>query len=368
MAQLRILHVVSAMRCAGAENLIMNIYRKLDRDKIQFDFVADNPKKEFFDDEIKAFGGKMYYVPRFKGYNYFSYKKAWEKIFDEHKEYKIIHGHVASSAAVYLRMAKKRGLVTISHSHNTKNTLSLKNILFKIVTFPVRFIADYCLACSLDAGISRFGRKIVNDNKRFMILRNGIEVEKYEFSPEKRDKIRQELGLEGKFVVGHIGRFSKVKNHGFLIDVFEKIQKKRPDSVLLLVGDGELRGEIEENVRLRGLSEKVIFAGLRDDVNLVLQAMDSFVFPSFHEGLGIVVIEAEATGLNCFINEKLPEDLQINENVIRLPLDKPAEEWAEKILSYKSDFDRKDGCKKVSADYDIDEVAGRIEKFYLEIG
>ena len=368
MAQIRILHVVSAMNCAGTENLIMNIYRKIDRNRIQFDFMADNPEKAFFDDEIKALGGKIYYVPRFNGLNYFSYKKAWERFFDEHGEYRIIHGHIESSAAIYLKLAKSRGITTISHSHSTRNELSVKNIIFKAVTFPVRYIADYGLACSYDAGISRFGERNVSDKTKFRILKNGIEINQYIFDPEKRNSVRKELGIENKFVVGHIGRFSAVKNHSFLIDIFQNIHKKNKDSVLLLVGDGELRDQIERKVKLLNLSDKVIFAGVREDVNTLLQAMDCFVFPSFNEGLGIVAIEAEATGLTCFINETLPEEVAINDNVIRLSLNQSAEEWADSILSYKYEFNRKEGYKKVAeAGYDIGEVAKAIGDFYISL-
>lgn len=365
---IRILHVIGAMNCGGAETMVMNLYRNIDREKIQFDFLVHTEKECFFDNEIRALGGKIYSVPRFNLINLFRYKKELRKFFKEHPEYTAVHGHIGSSACVYLSVAKKHGMYAIAHSHNTNSTeISLKNILYRLFSLRTRRVADHFFACSRDAGIDRFGIKIANA-KNFSVLPNAIQTENFVYNDSIRQKAREDLGFSDEFVVGHIGRFSYQKNHEYLLEIFAEILKIKKDAILLLLGDGELRDEIERKISELNLNGRVVLAGVRKDANRLLQAMDCFVFPSHFEGLGIVAIEAQCNGLPCFINEELPQDLNINSNLSRLSIKASPKIWAKEIIEKSLRVDSKAAFNNVkNAGYDIKNSAEELAEFYSNI-
>ena len=367
---MRILHVFNTMDCGGAENMIMNIYRNIDREKIQFDFLVHSDKPAFFDEEIKSLGGRIFYVPRWNILNFFEYKKALNIFFDEYgKEFSWIHGHMGSSSCIYLSIAKKYNIKTIAHSHSANFSLrSLKNIVFLSLNKITRRIADSFFACSLDAGICRYGKKICNSDK-FKIINNAIELDKYRKNQDEKERVLNEFKLKDAFVVGHIGRFTYAKNHPFIIEVFKEILKIKENAKLLLVGEGELRRELEELIEKEGIKDKVILTGVRKDITALLQVMDVFIFPSHSEGLGIAVIEAQTMGIPCFINETLPKDLDINPNVYRLSLEESPKTWAELILKNAENKitveEAKENIKK--AGYDIKASVEALTDFYLKI-
>lgn len=370
MKSIRVLHVFHSMNCGGAENMIMNLYRKIDKEKIQFDFLVHTQKKGFFDEEIQKLGGRIYNVPYFNGINYFKYKKEVKKFFASHAdEYKIVHGHVGSCAAIYLAEAKRQGLYTIAHSHNTyAKRVSAKDIIYKAIAKKVRGTAKFFLACTMDAGIARFGERTVYSDK-FMVLKNAINLSFYRTEENIEKRIKEELKLKGDCIVGHIGRFNEQKNHTFLLDIFKEVLLKNSDSMLLLVGEGNLRGEIEQRAIELGIKEKVVFAGVREDVNVLLNVMDCFVFPSFYEGLGIAAVEAQCVGLPCFINETLPRDLLINDNVFSLSLNDSPERWATEILEKRRKISPDIARQNIiSAGYDINTTVKELEEFYLSRG
>ncbi len=224
---IRVLQVLHGMDCGGAENMIMNLYRNIDRSKVQFDFLVHTRKKCFFDDEIKSLGGRIFHVPYYNVINHFTYKKLLEIFFKKHPEIRIVHGHLGSCAHIYLSVAKKYGCFAIAHSHATQATdISIKKYLYRIFNMYTRRIADYYFACSKSAGVDRFGERVVSSN-RFSVLNNSIDTQKYIFSIKKRGTIRKLLGISDDcFVVGHIGRFNYPKNHSFLIDIFNVVLKK----------------------------------------------------------------------------------------------------------------------------------------------
>ena len=162
MKKIRILHVLGSLNMGGAETLIMNLYRNIDRDKIQFDFVVHTNKIGLYEDEIKELGGKIYRIQRYKGINHFSYKKEWNNFFEEHKEYKIIHGHMRSTASIYLKIAKKYGRITIAHSHNTSNGHGFSSLVKKILQYNIRNVSDYFMGCSYEANKRLFGKTCLN--------------------------------------------------------------------------------------------------------------------------------------------------------------------------------------------------------------
>jgi glycosyltransferase involved in cell wall biosynthesis len=352
------------MNRGGAEAMIMNLYRTIDRSKVQFDFMVHTRETCDFDDEIRALGGRIYHVPSYTVINHFRYKKEWNQFFAKHPEYKIIHGHLYSTAAIYLKIAKRHGIVAIAHSHNTSYDPGVKALLKKVLQYPIRYIADYYFACSEAAGKWLFGDTIIA-SERFQILRNAIETQRYIYDEVIRDELREEFQFNEKFVIGHIGRFDPQKNHTFLIDVFQKVHKENPDTILLLIGTGKLRKKIEDKVRRLGLTDSVIFAGVRSDVNKLYQAMDIFLFPSNYEGLGVVVIEAQAAGLPCIVADTIPKEAFISDNIRALSLQDDLEVWKHYVLDYSNHIERKNQYKTiVESGYDVKSTSRFLEEFY----
>lgn len=367
---IRILQVIGIMNRGGAETMIMNLYRQIDKSKVQFDFVEHSSERAIFDEEIENMGGKIYHCPRFAGKNYLRYKNWWKDFFDnEGEEYTIVHGHIGSTAAIYLKEAKKRGKYTIAHSHSSGTDHSLRHTIYQILSYNTRNIADYFFGCSKVAGIDRYGEKIVEGSGRFKILQNAIDVEKYRYSPEKRREIRDKLEYTPEqLVVGHVGRMTAEKNHDFILQIFKQICIVRDEARLVLIGDGKLRCELENKVKNFGLNDKVVFLGIRADVNDLMQAMDIFVFPSVFEGLPVTMVEAQASGLPCVISDKVPDECIITKGLVTIKnLSDSPEEWAKHVLS-KEEIPRVDRSKEIKKNgFDIKETAKWLEKFYLEI-
>lgn len=337
---IRVLQVLGGLNRGGAETMVMNLYRNIDRNKIQFDFIKHTESKCAYDDEIKELGGRIYSIPKYKVYNHFQYKKAWEKFFEEHSEYRIIHGHVRSTAAIYLKIAKEYGLYTIAHSHSTSSGIGIRAIIKNILQFKIRYIADCFMGCSREANEWLYGKKIANSEK-CIILHNAIDVEKYTYNEDIRNKLRKELNIkEDEMVVGNIGRFSYMKNHKFLIDIFEKLCKTE-NCKLLLVGDGELKNDIQNIVKNKHLESKVIFTGVRSDVNEILQAMDIFVMPSIFEGLPVTLIEAQASGVPSLITNIITKEVDITPLIYRENLKNEPLIWANKIKEILKNFNRR---------------------------
>ena len=361
MSKLRILHIVTYMGLGGLETMIMNYYRKIDREKIQFDFLVHRNEEAHYDKEIESLGGKIFHLPRLNPFSK-SYKNALKKFFINHPEYKIIHVHQDCLSGVILKVAKKCGVpVRIAHSHSSNQD---KNLKYPIKLYFKRFIPKYSthlLSCGKKAGEWMFS------GAKFDILNNAIEGEKYTFSKEKRKQVRTELNIpDDKFVVGHVGRFSEPKNHSYLIKIFAEILKTT-DASLLLVGDGELRPNIEAQAKQLGIYDKILFLGRRTDVFDIMQAMDVFVFPSIYEGLGIVAIEAQASGLPCVISNNIPPEAILTDLVWQLPLNAPIELWTQKINELKIS-NRDNTLERIkNRGYDIDDNITRLENFYLKL-
>ena len=364
---IRVLHVIGIMNRGGAETMIMNLYRHIDREKVQFDFVEGSSEPAAFDEEILALGGRIFRCPRYNGKNHFTYTKWWNDFFRHHPgEYAVVHGHIGSTAAIYLSIAKKYGLYTVAHSHNIINQISVKNLLYMMISYPTRFITDRFFACSKEAGISRYGRRVGNDPDRCIQFHNAIDLGKFSHSQKKRDEMRSMLRLEDNLVIGHVGRFDFQKNHEFLLKVFEQILRIQPKACLLLVGGGQRRTEIERLAQESGISDSVIFAGVVDNVSDYLQAMDVLVFPSHYEGLPVSLIEAQANGLPCCISDAVPAEVAITPCIEFLSLEEPAKGWAEKAISMAQNGRMQTREQLVKAGYDIHETAKWLTGFYLE--
>lgn len=348
----------------GAETMIMNLYRQIDRSKIQFDFLVHTDSNCDYDYEIRELGGRIFRIQPYRLYNYCSYRREFRKFLQEHKEYKIIHGHIGSCASVYLREARRQKRYTIAHSHSVHSCYNVEDIIFKILTFDHRWLADFYFGCSKKAGIDRYGKRIV-ESKRFIVLNNGIDAKKYRFTQEKQAEKKKELNLEKHIVFGHVGRFVPVKNHDFLLDVFEQIAICEPKAALVLAGRGELEEKMKEKVRKLGLEENVHFLGVRDDIPELMIMMDGFIFPSHSEGLGIAAVEAQAAGLPCLLSEQIPDEAVISKDVKKLPFSIGASTWAKEMLRMYSATERKDTFEEIrKAGYDIGESAVQLMDVY----
>ena len=361
----RILHVFGNLNRGGAETFIMSVYRNIDRKKVQFDFMVHTTEKCAYDDEIEALGGRIYRVPTYSGVNHLDYKRKWGNFFENNKEHKIIHGHMTSTASIYLKIAKKYGLTTIAHSHSTSSGDGFSSKVKDYLQKPLINISDHLFACSGAAGAWCYGEE-VEKKANFKVVKNAIDIEKFTFDQTSRDAKRQELNVENKFVVGHVGRFFAPKNHDFLINVFAHIHKTNHNAILLLIGDGDLRSGIEQKVKALGLESNVIFTGVREDVPELLCAMDVFVFPSLWEGVPVTLIEAQANGLRCIISDAVTDEVKIAELVETVSLQDSVEYWADKVLAHVDSNGRDDMREGVQqAGYDIKEIAAWLEEFYL---
>jgi glycosyltransferase involved in cell wall biosynthesis len=357
---IRVLQVVTQMNRGGLETMIMNYYRNINRENVQFDFLEHRKDEADYDKEILELGGRIYRISRLNPFS-ISYKKELRDFFEVHPEYQIIHVHQDCMSAIILEVAKEKNVqVRIAHSHSSSQD---KNIKYPLKLFFRKFIARYAtdlMACGNKAGQWMFA------GAKFQVLNNAIDTSKYVYDKQKRKSVRKEFGVsQTELLVGHVGRFSYPKNHEFLIKIFKAINDKI-SAKLLLVGNGELMPEIQNEVYKLGLSDKVIFAGLRTDVARLLQGMDVFVFPSIYEGLPVSVVEAQAAGVPCIISDTIPEEcILINELVKRVSLSMPPEKWGDGIIEL-SKIERKDYSSKVKDEgYDIVESAKWLENFYL---
>ena len=357
---IRVLHIVTTMNRGGLETMIMNYYRHIDRSKVQFDFLVHRDFEADYDREILDLGGKIYRISRLNPFS-FKYHKELNDFFKNHPKYKIVHVHQDCMSSIALKAAMKNNVpIRIAHSHNANQD---KNIKYMIKRFYMRSIPRYAtdlFACGEDAGNWMF------KGKSFKILNNAIDSDLFKFNIDIRDEIRNDLNLNNKFVVGHVGRFDLQKNHSFLIDIFYEIQKIRTDSILLLIGNGDGKLTIKEKVRKLNIEDKVIFMGVRNDVNNLMQAMDAFVFPSLYEGLPVTLIEAQASGLPIIKSDNVSDQCILTDNVVSISLDKSANSWAKEILNFVNSFDRKDtGLEIINNGYDISSNAKWLENYYL---
>ena len=361
---IRVLHVVTHMNRGGLETMIMNYYRHIDRTKIQFDFLTHRDGKKDYDDEIQKLGGKIYHLPPLNPLDKKGYLKKLDDFFREHPEYKVVHSHLDCMSAYPLRAAKKYGVpVRIAHAHSTSE--EKKDLKYLIKLYSKRKIPVYAtdlFACSQKAGEWMFG------NRDFTVMKNAINCEKYLYNESIALEVKKELGIEGKFVVGHVGRFSIPKNHKFLIDIFRQIYTQNPNAVLLLVGEGVLMDEIKQKVKEYQLEQSVKFLGLRDDVERIMQAMDVFVFPSLYEGLPVTLVEAQAVGIPCVVSSEITKEINIASNIKFLALSQSAEEWANKCL--KNSQREKNTCDLIKgACFDIKKNAEwLIEQYQIKLG
>ena len=334
---IRVLHVLGTTNLGGAESRIMELYRCIDRKQVQFDFLIHTREDGHYSEEIRSLGGHIYSLPRFKFFNMAEYRKAIHTFFKEHTEFSVVQGHMTSTAAIYLPIAKQEygrrsmPLITAAHARSAGVDKGLKGLATRILRFPLKNRADYLFTCSKEAGIAVYGARAVREG-RVWTIPNAIDAQRFSFQQKVRDEIRSELGIQDKFVIGHVGRFGFMKNHTYLVDVFAKICETRKDAVLVMIGQGDLEETIREKVKSLGLEDRAYFLGNRYDVEKYYQAFDYFVFPSTFEGLPGSVAEAQAAGLHCLVSDKVTREVALTDLVAYRSIEEDPGLWAEEIL------------------------------------
>ncbi len=366
---IRVLHVLGTTNLGGAESRIMDLYRHIDREKIQFDFLIHTTKEGFFDREIKRLGGKIYRLPSFRVYNYFAYKKACRDFFAEHGEFEVVQGHMTSTASIYLPIAKKEGIpMTIAHARSAGVDKGIKGWITKLLRKNLYRKCDYMFACSDLAARAVFGDGQYEAGK-VVFVPNAVDTKDFAPNEHMRAEIRKEYGLEDSFVIGHVGRFHYAKNHEFILDIFTEVLKQNKQVKLFLLGDGPHRQEIEEKATELRIKEKVIFAGNQNPVAPYYQAMDVFLFPSRFEGMPGTVVEAQAAGLPCLIADTITTQVKVTELVAFLSLAQDAKLWAEQLsrmmTERKAQKNSETEIDFSKTNYDVNYQVKQYEQFYL---
>ncbi len=338
---IRIAQIMGKWLGGGVEAVVMNYYRHIDRDKIQFDFICDQDSTCIPYEEIEKMGGKVILIPPYQ--KAIKYQKQLKKTLME-ENYKIVHSHI-STMSIFPLFASKRAKVPIRivHGHSTTNKKEWKkNILKQILRPFVKVFATDYICCSELAGRWLFGNKTYNQGKVYL-LNNAIDIEKFSYNEEIRNRMRKELNIKkDTLVIGHVGRFVKQKNHQFLIRIFNEIHKQNKNSVLLLIGQGPLQEEIKTQAKLLDIEESVKFLGQRNDANALYQAMDMFILPSLYEGLPVVGVEGQASGLLCLLSTDMTQETKILKSTIFISLNKNEKEWADIAIKQFSKFERKE--------------------------
>lgn len=361
---IRVLNLFTILNRGGAETMVMNYYRNIDRSKVQFDFLVHRDEIGAYEDEIKALGGRIYRMSPICPENFAEYKKEIRIFLENHPEYKIIHSHMSELGYFVFKEAKRQGVpVRICHAHNCPHVWNLKMVMREYFKYMMRPYITHMFMCGIESGEWLFGKK---NKDKFIQLNNAIDAKQYVYNENVRKEVRKELGLKNEFVVGHVGRFSRQKNHEKLIDIFNEITKINDNSKLILVGDGQLKESIVKKVELLNLQDKVMFLGTRSDVNRIMQAFDIYLFPSFHEGLSVSMVEAQASGLQCFISDTIPKECIITDNVVTFDLKSENEFIANNIIeSHKSYIRNNTMDKIVVSGFDIKQNAKKLEEFYI---
>lgn len=365
--KIRVAQIMGKMIGGGVESVVMNYYKNIDREKVQFDFICDSDSTNIPYKEIESLGGKVIIVPPYQ--KLFSYIKELKKIFKENK-YLIVHSHLNTLSVFSLCAAKLAGVpIRIAHNHSITDKNEWKRNIMKQILKPFsKIFATNYFCCSEKTGKWLFGDKTYNKGKVFL-LNNAIDLDKFKYNEKIRDIKRKELGInKDTLVIGHIGRFVSVKNHKFLIDIFNEIHKINNDSVLVLAGQGPLENEIKNKVEYLNLNENVIFLGQRSDVNELYQVFDVFVLPSLYEGLPVVGVEAQACGVQCVFSGNVTKEVKILEDTIFISLNNDSKVWARKILNlHKEHLIHNTEKEMTLSGFNIKEESKKLTNKYFDI-
>lgn len=362
---IRVLQVMSTLGRGGAETVVMEWLRRIDREQFSFDFIVnDDGIEHAYEREALDLGCRIVRAPRFKLWNLFPYITWWYRCLKLHEEWRIIHAQNTIPAFVYLSVARLLGRTTIAHSHAAGGLQGrLLYRLKELLLLPLRWIAHVRLACSRAAADWMFG-----DKTSARVIPNGIDLARFAYSIDARLATRNQLGLTSEFTMGHVGSFHEPKNHTRLLRIFAAVLEHDPSAKLILVGDGHLRRQIEGEIAALGISGAVILTGLREDIPDVMAAMDVLVLPSHYEGLPVVLVEAQASGLPCVVSDAVTREVALTDLVRFASLSEPDDSWADAILDTRSSGVRRSRIEQLRiAGYDSAQVARELQDLYMEL-
>lgn len=360
----KVLHHVAVMDRGGQETFIMNVFRNINRELIDFDFLCTLDKNGAYDKEIYGLGGKIYHVPSgFNKIKIIDRSIGLYKFLVEHKgEYDVFHIHTQHAMDAYIcaKIALFTGIKkVIVHSHSTSTVYHPK--LHKLFRPLLNKLQIFRFACSDLAGEWLYGK-----NESFTVIKNGVDISRFSFSEKIRNIVRTDLKLENKHIVGHVGSFTYPKNHEFIIDIFSQLSMLDENAVLVLVGTGPGFDNIRLLVNERNIADKVLFLGSRSDVNYLDQAFDVFVFPSRYEGLPVVLVEAQCSGVPCLISDTITEEIDVTKQLFRENINNEPSLWANQILKlFNAKYCREEASEDVvRSGYDINNTVKELEKYY----
>lgn len=374
---IRVLQVLTIMNRGGAETMIMNYFRAIDKTKVQFDFLLHREEAGAFDEEILALGGKIYRMPPISPKNYFSYKRQLNNFFKNNNQYHIVHSHLNALSSIVLGVAKKHNIpIRIAHSHLAVEPLVIKNILKKntdkiatlkdtiqnLVKYKVKKNATHFFSCGIKAGEWLFGNKNI---QKVTIINNAINTSLFTYNPLTELEAKRFLKLEGKKIIGHVGRFNEQKNHFFLIKIFKEIYNLDKNIHLVLIGDGNLKPLIEKECINLNIHNNVHFLGLQDNIPFLLQSFNLFLFPSLYEGLPVTLIEAQAAGLKIVTSNTVTHEVDLTNLISFVELEKNEKEWAHIVLKNLTYTKENTFQNIVNNNYDIFENAKNLQTFYI---
>lgn len=367
---IRVLQILGIVGGGGVEAVIMNYYEHINRDKVQFDFIVHENNIVDITDKVSKMGGRVYKVPAYNK-NPVGFMWAVYKIIKAH-HYQIVHSNMNTLSVFSLFPAWLAGAkIRILHNHSTSvASEKVRDFIKKILRPLAKLFSNKYFACSEYAAQWMFGDKAVHNGK-VTIINNAIDLKKYSYDKNLRDKLRKSLGITDEFVIGHVGRFMYQKNHNFLIEIFNEVLKVLPNSKLVLIGEGPMKYDIESKACSMGVKDQIIFLGLRDDVNKLYNIMDAFCFPSRYEGLGMVIVEAQANGLPIVMSDCIPKESILYSNLIKLcNLHDGAKVWSkelELISKNKCHIRKVENKRFLINRFDIQTEAKKLEQIYLEM-
>lgn len=356
----RILQVLTIMNRGGAETMVMNFYRALDKSQYQFDFLVNRQERGLYDNEIESMGGRIFRAFPIRPWTYPRYFSFLDSFFKEHKgEYVAVHAHIQDNAGIVLKYAAKYGVERrICTSHIAHYGIDAKFLFRKFGHWVGNKYINCRLACGVDAG------KFLYGDKPFEVMKNAIDTRRFVYDEKKNIAFRKERGWEDKIILGNVARFGAQKNHHGMLEIFKAVHDKNPKSILVLVGTGELVDEIKTLAKQKKLDDCVFFEGVQDDVSKYLNAFDILLFPSLFEGLPVSIIEAQAAGLKCFLSDTIDKDTDITGDVCFLSLKQSPQEWADEILNGVP-YERHNNYQKiVEAGYDVGDCIDKLMRIY----
>ncbi len=357
----KVLQVPGSLNLGGAETMLVNVMRGLDREKLNFDFVVPGAEPGYYEPAVRAMGAQVHHIPKRSE----SFWKSHREFYRVVKEggYKVVHFHTQNAFFTSLQvfLARRAGAERIVvHSHNTMDWRS--GMALRLHPYCRKWLyrhTDVRLACGREAGAWLFGTE---DGVEVLPL--PVQCDKLQFDAARQAALKQDAGLAGKTVYLHVGRFMEVKNHDFVVKIFAELHRRQPDSVLLLVGDGELRPAVEAQVKEAGLTGAVRFLGNISDVPDKMVLADVLLFPSKYEGFPTVLLEAQAAGLECFVSDTITPEVRLTGRVHPLPLTSSAAEWADAVLAAPRSADRAADNAAVRQKYDVSVVTKRLVELY----